>query len=191
MTLCGLDYETIDQDFDKLGELETLKAINPLCQIPTLVLADGRVMTESAAIVLYLGSKYPGADLVPPQSSAQFADFLRWLVFLVANIYPTFTYGDIPERWVDGRAAQDELIASTNARREDHWAYLETVVDSDPWFLDCGFTALDLYVWAMSHWRPGSTWFERECPRLFAIAEAVQADPRLRAVDTRNFAGRD
>ncbi|MBZ4236614.1 hypothetical protein LAM40_24290, partial [Mycobacterium tuberculosis] len=27
------------------------------------------------------------------------ARFLRLLVWIVANIYPTFTYGDYPERW--------------------------------------------------------------------------------------------
>jgi hypothetical protein len=28
------------------------------------------------------------------------AKFLRWLVFIVANIYPTFTYADDPSRFV-------------------------------------------------------------------------------------------
>lgn len=191
MTLCGLDYETIDQDFDKLGELDELKRVNPLCQIPTLVLADGRVMTESGAIVLYLGAKYPAAGLVPSQSSASYGDFLRWLVFLVANVYPTFTYGDFPERWVSSSQARDELVAATEARRKEHWCQLETVVGQGSWFLDCGLTALDLYVWVMSHWRPRRAWFRQECPKLYGIAEALDADPRLKGVNARNFASRE
>jgi len=187
LTLCGLDYETIDIKFEKLAECAPLRAINPLCQVPTVVLNDGIVMSESAAIVLYLGSRYPDAGLMPAQSSSDYADFLRWLVFLVANIYPTFTYGDFPQRWVNSKEAQDELVAATNARRQEHWKILEAVIDGRTWFLGLGFTALDLYVWAMTHWRPGRSWFERECPNLFAIAEAVDADPRLRAVNARNF----
>lgn len=190
LTLCELEYETIDVDFEALGECEPLKAINPLCQIPTLVLSDGSVMTESAAIALYLGSKYPAAGLVPPQSSAHFPAFLRSLVFLVANVYPTFTYGDFPERWVNGQVAQDELVSATNSRREDYWRYLETVASNAPWFLDCGFTALDLYVWTMSHWRPRRGWFKEQCPKLFSIAERLDSEPRLQGVNARNFSER-
>lgn len=191
LTLCGLEYETIDEDFEKLGECQGLKAINPLCQVPTLVLPSGQVMSESAAIVLYLGVRHPGGGLVPEPSSPGYGDFLRWLLFLVASVYPTFTYGDFPQRWVSEPTSQNELVAATNARRKALWRYLETVVGGTPWFLECGFSALDLYVWAMSNWQPRRRWFEHECPRLFAIAKAVDADPRLRAVEARNFAGRN
>jgi len=190
LTLCGLEYQNIDEDFEKLDECEPLKAINPLCQIPTLVLPDGAVMSESAAIVLYLGAQYPGAGLVPREETAAYREFLRWLIFLVANVYPTFTYGDFPQRWVSGKAAQDELVAATNARRKAHWRTLETVASDASWFLDCGFTAIDLYIWVMSHWQPRRAWFRRECPGLLTIAEALDADARLQSVDARNFAGR-
>ena len=190
LTLCRLDYETIDIEFEALEACEPLRAINPLCQIPTVVLADGGVMSESAAIVLYLGSKYPDVGLVPAQASSDYAEFLRWLVFVVANIYPTFTYGDFPQRWVGSKEAQDELVASTDSRRQEHWKYLEEIVHGRAWFLDSGFTALDIYVWVMSHWRPGRGWFERECPNLFRIAAALDVDPRLQAVRARNFVGR-
>jgi GST-like protein len=190
LTLCGVDFETIDRDFDQLEGWRPLEAINPLCQVPTLVLPDGRVLTESAAIVLCLGQQHPDARLVPSTDATDYAAFLRWLIYLVANVYPTFTYGDFPERWVDGREAQQKLVATTDARREAHWRYLESLASNGTSFLDSGFSALDLYVWVMSHWRPRRAWFRRECPRLFGIAEALDHDPRLAAVDARNFAGR-
>ena len=52
LTLCGLEYETLYEDFEQLGDfeaLEALEALNPLCQIPVLVLPDGTVMTASGA----------------------------------------------------------------------------------------------------------------------------------------------
>ncbi len=36
-------------------------SLNPLGQVPTLVLPDGRVMTESAAIILHLADQAPQA----------------------------------------------------------------------------------------------------------------------------------
>lgn len=190
LTLCGLEYETVDLEFERLGESDALQAINPLCQVPTLVLPDGRVMTESAAIFLYLAAEHPDAGLVPTQSSPAYAEFLRWMMYLVASTYPTFTYGDFPGRWVSGEAAEAELLASTNARRERDWQYLESVAACAPWFLGFGFTALDLYIWVMSYWRPGRAWFAEHCPGLHAIGKRLDADPRLQAVYQRNFATR-
>ena len=54
-----LDWYGIEYDFERVGNLfksaesrQRLAAVNPLAQIPTLVLADGAVLTESAAITL-------------------------------------------------------------------------------------------------------------------------------------------
>src|SRR5262245_57626263 len=88
----GLPFEIEDVDdlFKSEAARQRLSAINPLAQLPTLVLPGGEVMTESAAITLHLAD-VAGGDLVPPPGEATRPRFLRWLVFLVANLYPTFT----------------------------------------------------------------------------------------------------
>ena len=48
---------------------EALKAVNPLTQVPTLKLADGTVMTESAAIIVMLDASYPAARILPSSRS--------------------------------------------------------------------------------------------------------------------------
>ena len=49
-----------------------------------------------------------------------------------------------------------------------------------------GFTALDIYVTVMVHWRPGKRWFVANCPELDAVAEAGLALPKLRSVWEHN-----
>ena len=44
--------------------VELLK-VNPLGQIPTLVLEDGSVLSESAAILIHLGGAHPESGLLP------------------------------------------------------------------------------------------------------------------------------
>src|SRR5215469_11383426 len=104
----GLGYETEDVDdlFASAAAREMLRPINPLAQVPTLLLPDGQVMTESAAITLYLAETTGRQGLVPATGEAPRPAFLRWLVFVVANIYPTFTYADDPARFVPGEEAQ-------------------------------------------------------------------------------------
>lgn len=57
-------YEEVDYTQDG-PERERLFALNPLGQVPTLVLPNDEVMTESAAIILLLHDRAPHAELAP------------------------------------------------------------------------------------------------------------------------------
>ncbi len=91
-------YEEVDYTQDG-PERDRLLALNPLGQVPTLVLPNDEVMTESAAIILLLHDRAPHAELAPPGGSPLLPRFLRWLLFINAEIYPTCTYADHPQRW--------------------------------------------------------------------------------------------
>jgi GST-like protein len=180
--------------FEDVGDLFTsaeartaLAAINPVAQVPTLLLADGRVMSESAAITLYLADLTGRDDLVPGPHEPERAAFLRWLVFLVANLYPTFTYADDPQRFVADAAAAKAFRARVDAYAMSLWRMVEPAV-AGPWFLGERSSALDLYVGVMTRWRPRRAWFADATPKLHAIAQAIDADPHYADVLARNFA---
>ena len=187
LALCATPIRIEDvTGFDRPGAArERLLPINPLGQVPTVVLPDGTVMTESAAIALLLSERHPQAGLAPRPASPSRPAFLRRLIWLTANVYPTFTYGDYPQRWVG--ADTKALRTSTDSYRENLWRQFESDVGEDGWVLDAEFSVLDVYVAVMSHWRPGRAWFARECPRLSAIAERTDDHPILGAVLRRNF----
>ena len=173
---------------DLLREPETrkkLEAINPLAQLPTLVMPDGTVMSESAAITLLLADITAAESLVPGPGAPERAKFLRWLIFIVANIYPTFTYADDPARFVSVNAARDPFRAATDAYAQRLWRQVESEAGA-PWFLGERFSALDVYIGLMTRWRPKRGWFEMETPRLFAIARKVDAMPELKEMWARN-----
>ena len=184
----GLPYATeeVGDLFKSAEARETLAAVNPLAQVPTLVLPDGRIMTESAAITLYLADVAGRDELVPGPRDATRPDFLRWLIFLVANVYQTYTYADDPTRFVRDVAAAKQFEASVDAYRQKLWGQIEGVAQT-PWFLGQRFSALDIYVAAMTHWTPRRPWFIANCPRTTAIATATEALPQLAEVWKRNF----
>lgn len=165
---------------------DRLLSLNPLCQVPTLLLPDGRVMTESAAIILHLADAASAAGLAPPADDPARPMFLRWLVFIVAAIYPTFTYGDDPARWASDATAGAHLRQATDEHRKALWRYLAAQTRCEPWVLGACFSALDLYVAVMSMWRPGPAWFKQECPALADIAARVSQMDALREVWARN-----
>jgi GST-like protein len=162
-----------------------LEKVNPLAQIPTLVMPDGTVMSESAAITLLLADITGKDSLVPQAGAPERAKFLRWLVFIVANIYPTFTYADDPARFVSVNAARDPFRDATDAYAQKLWLQLEGELGS-PWFLGERFTALDIYVGVMTRWRPKRGWFETKTPKLFGIARRTDRMPELKEMWARN-----
>lgn len=193
LTEAQLDWYGIDYDFEPVGDLfksaaarQRLSKINPIAQIPTLELADGMVMTESAAITLYLAELAGNDTLVPAAGSTERATFLRWLIFIVANIYPTFTYGDDPARFVAGREAQKYFEQTVNEYAMQMFIVLEENA-RQPWFLGERFSALDIYICTMSRWRPRRPWFAENAPKLFAIASECDALDALRPAWQRNF----
>ncbi|MBB3061516.1 glutathione S-transferase family protein [Microbulbifer rhizosphaerae] len=184
LTLAGQKYQVRYFSWEQLPDKELL-AINPLGEIPALRLANGEILTETAAITLWLGDRFPSCGLVPPADDAHRAEFLRRLVWLVAAVYPTFTYGDHPERFVANDEGARQLRESTEQRCQQLWRQLEAELDG-PWVCGNEMTALDIFVAVMSSWRPRREWFARECPKLFAIARRVDQIETLGEILRRN-----
>ena len=182
LILAGVSFEREEVDYEH--PTPAFLALNPLGQVPTIVMDDGSIMTETAAFAIWLDGEHPRAKLLPPMGDPARAQALRWLVFFVAAIYPTFTFGDQPEKFVGD--AGEKLRASSNARREGCWRQVEAAAKG-PWFLGDQFSILDVYLSTMTLWRPRREWFAEHAPKLHAIATAVDADPRLRPLWDANF----
>jgi GST-like protein len=181
------DYEQVPNLFTSEEGRRALEKHNPLAQVPTLVLPDGSLMTESAAITLHLADATGRDDFVPPPRHAARPHFLRWLVFFVANLYPTFTYADEPKRFVPGNEEAAKLFGQTvEEYRVRLWRMVQPAARA-PWFLGERLSALDLYVAVMTHWRPGRGWFAENAPELMAIAKRAAELPALDAAWRRNF----
>lgn len=189
-----LVWYDIPFEFHGVGDLFTdadarqaLEKINPLAQIPTLVLPDGSVMTESAAITLWLADQSHSHSLVPASTISQQSQFLRWLIFITSNIYPTYTYADEPSRFVPDASAQSGFAECVNQYAKKLYTILDEAASS-PWFLGDRFSALDIYICAMSHWsHPGPAWFRDHTSNLVAIAKETKALPKLSEIWMRNF----
>jgi GST-like protein len=185
LVLAGIAYDREEVDYTKPSPaFDRLLALNPLGQVPTVVLPDGAVMTETAAIALYIDELVPAAGLLPPPGDPLRREALHWLMFLIAAVYPTFTYGDEPAKWIGD--AGPRLRDATNAHREKLFRQLEGVARG-PWLLGARFSILDVYVSVMTRWRPRRAWFAEHCPKLTAIAVAVDGDPRLQPLWAASF----
>ncbi len=119
-----LEGEHLQQDF---------LSLNPAAKVPVLV--DGNlVVTESAAIQLYLAEKYPQAGFIP-ETLEDRAQMYRWIFFLVTEIEQplwriarhTFVYPE--EKWLpqDVELARQECLDMVSVL-EQHMANREFMV---------------------------------------------------------------
>lgn len=185
----GLSY-----DYRKIGNVlvdeaarEVFARINPLAQTPAIIFEDGSLVTESAAITLLLAERQRSDELVPAADAPERAAFLRWLVFIVANIYPTFTYGDMPARFVCIEAAQQPFLTALNEYAKRMYAVMEAAASNEGTFLPGRFSALDIYLGVLTQWRPRADWFRSNTPKLWAAAQTAHRKDLLREVWSRNF----
>jgi len=189
LTLIGAQVDTVDvAAWEGEAERERVSGVNPMRQVPALVLPSGEVMTESAAILIWLGDRYPEAGLCPAPDSPLRARYLRWMVYLPAAIYSLFWVRDDPSRLVPDPAGQPAMLDRSAERIAHCWHLMDTQIDEPaPYLLGDRLGMLDLYVTVMSRWTPRRARFYREAPRMAPVVKRVDADPRLAGFWTERF----
>jgi glutathione S-transferase len=169
----GAAYELIW--FSKTpADVEALRRVNPAGKIPALVLPDGTVLAESAAIIIHLTNAHPEAGLAPPAGSTAHARFLQWMVFLSANLYEAVLRYYYSERYATTGAAAAPAIKAQALK--DYGAHLERVHDElSPYVLGGKLSAADPYLHMLAAWYP-----EEEAPLASRLPKLAQHAELLR-----------
>ena len=187
LTRAGMAYTGVDAASWNPGPgHDALLRVNPLGQIPTLVLADGLVLTESAAILIHLGLTCPPGLLLPLEASAR-ARVLRGLVYIAANCYAAISVIDYPERWCEpcDDAMKVQIRAGTRARLHEHW---RVFADEFSIGFDAGSPgALELLATVVSKWSGARTHLQAERPAFFAQLLRVEQHPDVAPVFQRHW----
>ncbi len=176
----GAEYEKIVIDFEKEEhKSEAFLAVNPMGQIPALVLPDGTLMTETAAMLAHIVDRHPEAKLAPPAGSSESARYLRWLFFLGSNVYPgvlRFYYAD---RFSTDPSAAEGIKAAAGTDLDDQFKILEDALDPGPYLIGEAFSAADILLWMLIQWHPEPARLLEGSPRIKQFAELVQARPAI------------
>jgi len=131
----GADYEvrTVDiyRSFGNTGARDPANP-HPHGQVPAL-LDDGVLITESAAIALYLTDKFPAAGIGPTIGDPQRGPYLSWLAYYAGVLEPC-----VVNLW---KQRQDDEDKKTYQTLDDR---LRTTLESSPWLLGDHFSAADI-----------------------------------------------
>lgn len=142
----GVPYDMKILDFEKREHKapEYLK-INPMGKVPAIV-HRGVVVTEAAAICLYLADAYPKAGLAPALDDPARGTYVRWFFFGAGCVEP---------------AIVDKLFARPPVERQSALGYgsyedtlnaLDAALTPGPFILGSRFSAVDVYVGSQIQW---------------------------------------
>lgn len=95
----GIEHELVLLDFDaREHKSAEYLALNPAGVVPTLLI-DGLVLTEAAAIALYLADRHPEANLLPALGTPQRADAYRWMFWCANTLQPAYRAWFFRMKW--------------------------------------------------------------------------------------------
>ena len=77
----------VDEASKKMADGGDYRAINPLGYLPALMLDDGSVLLEAAAIAQYIADRDPAKKLAPPNGTVERAQLQAWLNFLSSELH--------------------------------------------------------------------------------------------------------
>lgn len=144
----GLNFEIerVDTASCKTESGADFAKINPKRYVPALLLDDGQVLTEGAAIVQYLADLRPETGLAPKAGSMQRVRLQEYLNYIAAEYHKSFS-----PLFAQGTSEQAKVAAIANVgRRLD---YFENIfADGRPYLMGDTFTVADAYLFVVTNW---------------------------------------
>ena len=189
LAIAGVEARLVDAaSWQESPGLDELKRINPLAQIPTLVLDDGSVVSESAAILIHLGLVHPESGLLAtdPRERAQ---QIRGLVYIAANCYAGIGILDYPERWYPepDDAVRAAMKRRGSARLHELWETFADQFAARPWLSGERIGALDVLAATVSKWSGARQALASSRPQFSALLARIEAEPRVATVWARHW----
>ena len=178
----GARYEIVPVD-TKAGEHKTVKflKLNPMAQVPVLELPNGEVMTESAAMVIWLCDRL--GVLAPAPQGRNRARFLRWLMFLAVNTYTADLRVYYADRFSTAPGDVAGVRAAALADMDRQFAIVDTAIGAGPFMLGKTFSALDVYLAMLVHWHPEPETILKRSPGIATLVERVKARKAVKTIN--------
>jgi glutathione S-transferase len=145
----GLDYQWIETDvMSGVTRSPDFLKMNPTGQLPTLVLADGRALAQSNAILVHMAE---GSEWIPADPFAR-AKMFEWLFWEQYSHEPYIAVARF-QRTLGGKAAE-EIEPRLMERGSAALARMEAALAEADWLAGDGPTIADLALVAYTRVAP-------------------------------------
>lgn len=152
------------------------RALNPMGKIPVLLDGD-TILTEVAAIGLYLADRYALGTLAPRPDDPARGPYLRWSTFPAAVIEPAAMARASKWQYGVGQAGFGDFESMSKT--------LEVAIGEGPWLLGDRFSMVDVIFGATVRYMLGFKMLE-PTPRLETYVARLDARPAAQRSSAKN-----
>lgn len=142
----GVPHDIVWLDLKK-GETFTADflQVNPVGQVPTLVTEEGEVITEVAAILIYLFEKHG-------QSETPLHQTVRQLSFIATELHRSFYCIFFAKRILEEEGAAQALGSHFRDRLRKRWRYIDELLPADDDLDGLEMGPADPYLYTVCRW---------------------------------------
>ena len=156
------------------------RRVNPLGLVPTLRTDDGIVLTENAAILQYIASRYPGSELAP-RNERERAQLQQWLCFIGTELHKGLF---VPLLDKKAGAEVKSYVLEKNLSRLD---YLDNYLRGRDYLLD-HFSVADAYLVTVINWTMATPPIDlAKWPNVKAYYERLRTRPSITKAVAEEF----
>ncbi len=174
----AVPYEIVHHQRDAVTNLAPpeLLAVHPLGKSPVIE-DDGKVISESGAIVEYLCERHGGGHLVPARGTDDHIRYLEWMHFAEGSAMTPFLLQLYTSRLGEAAAPLKPRI---DQQLESHFQYMENCLKPSGYFVGENLTGADIML---SFPAEAAVKIGRAAdkPKLTAYVAAIHARPAYQA----------
>lgn len=159
-------------------------AINPRGCVPALLLADGQLITQNGAILLYLADVDQQYQFVPsPADKFARTRCHEWLFLLSADLHKSFGLFFKADTWL-GVSEEAVKLLKNQAEKMIHQvlAIVEQKLQDKPFALGDFFSIIDAYLFVFYHWSSRLNISLDHYPAFSALAQKITLRPAVQKV---------
>jgi glutathione S-transferase len=171
----------VDRKTKTLDDGRDYRAIAPMGNVPVVSLAEGGVLSESAAVLQYIADQAPASQLAPPAGTVLRYRLVEWLNFITTelhkkHIWMVFSSKTTPEIKAWGRANAAASLEHVAAHLSKH-----------DYLVGDQFTVADAYLfWVLLVAPHGGVSLEAY-PSLTAYVARIQQRPSVQAALAHDY----
>lgn len=126
-------------------------ALNPKGRVPALVTDQG-ILTETPAILVYIGQSFPKANLIPANDPFRLGQIQSFNSYLCSTVHPAHAHRVRGYRWSDDPAAQESMKKKVPQNIGECFDLIENSYFKGPWVMGADYTIADPYLFTIAKW---------------------------------------
>lgn len=167
------DGVAVDRTTRKAADGKDYNAINPKGYVPALELDNGEVLTENAALLVYIGDLNPAAKLIPASGIDRYR-VQEWLAYINSEVHKNFS-----PLFNSAMPDAGKQIAKDNI--DKRLALIEQRLGAKPYLTGDNFTVADAYLYVVLSWRGRVGVSLDKFPKVAAFFNRVAERPHVKA----------